>query len=137
MNSMKIVNSVTEINHNHLKDKQENNKQQINEFVNEMVKKYEEKEKDDMYDKLCHAAVRGQEESYWERRMERHKKIQEHFEEMQGKRAVARRIQQERYLNKLAQQKAERRQLSSPCTEEGQLFQFSVAELIFGEGGIL
>lgn len=137
MNNMKIVNSVTEINQNHLKDAQGNNKQEINEFVNEMVKKYEEKEKEDMYDKLCHAAAGRQEEGYWERRMERHKRVQEHFEEMQEKKAAARRIQQEHYLNKLAQQRAERRQLSSPCTEEGQLFQFSVAELIFGEGGIL
>ena len=56
---------------------------------------------------------------------------------MQEKKIVARKIRQEQYFNKLAQQKSDRQYLSQPCTEEGQLFQFSVAELIFGEGGIL
>lgn len=63
MNRMRIVNSITGVNQNHLKNAQENNAQE-NEFVNEMIKKYREK-------------------------------------------------------------------------EEGQLLQFSAAELIFGEGGIL
>ena len=69
--------------------------------------------------------------------MERRKKLQEHYEKMQEKKIVARKIRQEQYFNKLAQQKSDRQYLSQPCTEEGQLFQFSVAELIFGEGGIL
>lgn len=137
MDSMNIVNSVTEINHSHFKDEHENNRQEINAFVKEMVKKYEEKEQREAYDRLCQAAVNGREESYWERRMEHRKKLQEHFGEMQEKKAAASRIQQEHYFNKLAQQKRDSGQLLQPCTEEGQLLQFSVAELIFGEGGIL
>lgn len=136
MDHMRIVNSITGVNQNHLKNAQENNAQE-NEFVNEMIKRYREKEKEEVYDRLCRTVMGEKEESYWERRVEKHKKLQENYEETQEKKAVARKIQQEHYFNKLAQQRAGRRQLSQPCTEEGQLLQFSVAELIFGEGGIL
>jgi len=101
MHEVRIVNSIAEINREQLKDGKENSQQEINEFVHEMVKKYEQQT------------------------------------EVQEKKIVARKIRQEQYFNKLAQQKSDRQYLSQPCTEEGQLFQFSVAELIFGEGGIL
>ena len=137
MHEVRIVNSIAEINREQLKDGKENSQQEIKEFVHERVKKYEEKEKEEAYGNICRRALGQQEKSYWELKMERRKKLQEHYEKMQEKKIVARKIRQEQCFNKLAQQKSDRQYLSQPCTEEGQLFQFSVAELIFGEGGIL
>ena len=47
MHEVRIVNSIAEINREQLKDGKENSQQEINEFVHEMVKKYEEKEKEE------------------------------------------------------------------------------------------
>lgn len=132
-----MVDSIAKISGEQLKDGRDNNQQEINEFVHEMVKKYEEREKEEAYDNICRRALGQQEKSYWELKMERRKKLEEQYEKMQEKKIAARRIRQEQYFNKLAQQKSDRQHLSQPCTEEGQLFQFSAAELIFGEGGIL
>ena len=137
MDNLRIVDSVTEINPNHFRDEREENRQEVNEFVNEMLKKYEEKEQNEAYERLCYSVVNGKEESYWERKIAFCKKHQKHLEEMQEKKVAAKRIQQDHYFRKLAQQKRDNGQLLQPCTEEGQLLQFSVAELIFGEEGIL
>lgn len=137
MYEVRMVDSIAKISGEQLKDGRDNNQQEINEFVHEMVKKYEEREKEEAYDNICRRALGQQEKSYWELKMERRKKLEEQYEKMQEKKIAARRIRQEQYFNKLAQQKSDRQHLSQPCTEEGQLFQFSAAELIFGEGGIL
>lgn len=137
MYEVRMVDSIAKISGEQLKDGRDNNQQEINEFVHEMVKKYEEREKEEAYGNICRRALGQQEKSYWELKMERRKKLEEQYEKMQEKKIAARRIRQEQYFNKLAQQKSDRQHLSQPCTEEGQLFQFSAAELIFGEGGIL
>lgn len=137
MDNIRIVNSVTEINPNHFRDEREESRQEVNEFVNEMLKKYEEKEQSETYERLCYSVVNGKEESYWERKTASRIKHRKHLKEMQDKKVAAKRIQQEHYFRKLIQQRADDGQLLQACTEEGQLLQFSVAELIFGEEGIL
>ncbi len=137
MDNIRIVDSITETNPNHFRDGREEHRQGVNEFVNEMLKKYEEKEQKEAYERLCYSVVNGKEESYWERKIANRKKHQKYLQEMQEKKVTAKRIQQEHYFHKLVQQKRDNGQLLQPCTEEGQLLQFSVAELIFGEGGIL